>query len=125
LEVARINLERLVVCAADEVAMADVVRPGDVGIALTSEWVAFQARELSEIATEICRREGSEIAANGTLTFDHHEPFLLPLELVDLNGFLERVSTSIKVDIRLPRLTNRFSVVSLRICVDTLPKLPG
>ncbi len=89
LKAARVDLERLVVGAADEIAMADILRPGDFRVGLASERRALQARELGEVAVEVGGGEGAEVAADGAFAFDDHEPFGLAFELVDLHGFEE------------------------------------
>ena len=89
LKAARVDLERLVVGAADEIAMADILRPGDFRVGLASERRALQARELGEVAVEVGGGEGAEVAADCAFAFDDHEPFRLAFELVDLHGFEE------------------------------------
>lgn len=69
--------------------MADVIGPGNVGVSLARERVALQARQLGEFALEVGGGEGAEVAPDCALAFDNHQPLLLALELVDLNGFVE------------------------------------
>lgn len=89
LQVAWIDFKRLVVRATDQIAMADVVRPGNVCVGLARERRALQARQLSEVAFEVGGRKGAEVAADSALTFDNHQPLLLPFELVDLHGLVK------------------------------------
>jgi hypothetical protein len=63
-------LKGLIVCGADEVAVADIVRPRDLGVGSASEWFALQARQLGKIAGKAGGCEGSEVASNTTLALD-------------------------------------------------------
>jgi len=64
-------LERLVVGATDEIAMADVIRPRDLGVRLAREGVAFQSRQLSEVTTEAGGCERTEVASNTPLALNY------------------------------------------------------
>ena len=63
--------EGLVIGATDEVAMADVIGPRDLGVGLAREGVAFQPGQLCEFAAEVGCGERSEITSNFSLALDY------------------------------------------------------
>ena len=71
-------LECLVVCATDQVAMADIVRPGDFGVRLARKGVAFQSGQFSEVTTEAGGCERSEVASNTAFALNYDVVSMLP-----------------------------------------------
>ena len=65
------HFERLVVGAADEVAVTDIVGPRDLGVRLAREGVAFQLGKLCELAAEVGCSERSEVTSDFALTLDY------------------------------------------------------
>lgn len=72
------HFERLVVGAADEVAVTDIVGPRDLGVRLAREGVAFQPGKLCELAAEVSCNERSEVTSDFSLAFDYENISMFP-----------------------------------------------
>jgi hypothetical protein len=102
LEVAGVDGEGLVRVRTDDVAVADVVRPGRARVGLAGERLGLGRRLRSPGAAEAGRGERAEEAAVGTLGLDDHEVLVLALNGVDLDGF-EEVAGAVGHDDRAGR----------------------
>jgi hypothetical protein len=69
--------------------MTDILAPSNLRIGLASERLTLQPRQLSKRATEVSSSERAEVTPHSSLALDHHEPFALTLELVNLHSFEE------------------------------------
>jgi hypothetical protein len=102
LEVAWVDREGLVRVRPDDVAVADVIRPGRTRVRLAGERLALRCCLRRPCAAEAGRRERAEETAVRTLSLDDHQVLVLALDGVHLNG-LEQVARRVRHDDRAGR----------------------
>src|SRR5689334_17889787 len=84
LQVARVDGHGLVRAGTDQLAVADVVRPGRTAVGLARERVALGRGVRRPRAVEAAGGEGPEVAALAADGLDDHQVLVLALHLVHL-----------------------------------------
>lgn len=73
------HFECLVVGATDEITMANIVGPRDLGVRLAREGIAFQPGKLCELAAEVGCSERSEVTPNFALALNYENVSMFPI----------------------------------------------